>query len=171
MKILLTYSSRTGNTEKVARAIRKVLPADADFYKMSAAPSPEEYDIVIAGFWIDRGVPYKEALDYMNTIKNKRVAFFFTLGARPDSAHGQKCFEQARALLKDNLLLGEFACQGKIDPKLIESFKSLPPDHPHAITEESLKRYAAAAVHPDDADLLRAGETFRNIISQVNREE
>lgn len=99
------------------------------------------------------------------------MAFFFTLGARPDSAHGQKCFERTRSLLKDNLLLGEFACQGKIDPKLIESFKSLPPEHPHAITEGSLERYAAAAIHPDDTDLLRAGETFLNIFLQVNGEK
>lgn len=60
MKILLTYSSRTGNTEKVARAIREVLPASADFYKMSEAPQPEEYDVVIVGFWIDRGMPIKK---------------------------------------------------------------------------------------------------------------
>jgi flavodoxin len=171
MKVLLTYSSRTGNTEKVAKAIREVVPAGTAFYKISDAPGPEEFDIVIVGFWIDKGKPNKEALDYLLTVKNKKTAFFFTLGARPDSPHGQKCIEEVRALFRDNLLLGEFVCQGKIDEKLIESFKSFPPGHHHAITEESLKRYEMAAGHPDDADLLRAGETFRKIFLHVDGEE
>jgi flavodoxin len=171
MKVLLTYSSRTGNTEKVAKAIQEAAPPDTAFYKMSDAPPPAEFDALIAGFWIDRGMTNKEALDYLSTVKNKKLAFFCTLGARPDSPHGQKCMEEARVLFKDNLLLGEFVCQGKIDEKLIESFKSLPPGHPHAITEESLKRYAAAASHPDQADLARARETFRKIFARIRGEK
>jgi flavodoxin len=170
MKILLTYSSRTGNTEKVAKAIREVAPADTVFSKMSDALSPEEFDAVIVGFWIDKGRPNKEALDYIGTIKGKKAAFFCTLGARPDSDHGRRCMAEARTLFQDNLLLGEFVCQGKIDEKLIESFKSLPPGHPHAVTEESRKRYEIAASHPDAADLSRAKDTFRRIFARLQGE-
>lgn len=171
MKVLLTYSSRTGNTEKVARAIREVLPEGAAFYRMEDAPSPRDFAMVIAGFWIDQGKPNQEALAYLETIKNNKVGFFFTLGARPDSVHGQKCLENTRALLRNNVLLGEFSCQGKIDEKLIESFKAFPPGHPHAITEESLQRYKLADAHPDEEDLARARETFRNIFWQMKGEE
>jgi flavodoxin len=164
MKVLLAYSSQTGNTEKVARAIQEVAPAGTVFSKISEAPPIEEFDMVVIGFWIDRGKPNQEALDYLNTIRNKKAAFFCTMGAVPDTPHGEKYMDEARAILRDNLLVGEFACQGKIDEKLIETFKSLPAGHPHAITEESRRRYEAASTHPDEADLKRARETFRKIL-------
>ncbi|MCG9969437.1 flavodoxin family protein [Pelotomaculum terephthalicicum JT] len=163
MKVLLTYSSRTGNTEKVAKAIQEVVPADTAFSQISGAPPPEEFDMVVVGFWIDKGKPNQEALDYLSTLKNKKTAFFCTMGAHPDSPHGQKYIKEARTLFQENQLVGEFACQGKIDEKLIETFKAFPPGHPHALTEESMKRFEIASNHPDEADLDRARETFREI--------
>jgi flavodoxin len=167
MKVLLTYSSRTGNTEKVARAIQEVLPADTAFRPISNAPPPEEFDMVVVGFWIDKGKPNQEALDYISTIKNKKTAFFCTMGAQPNAPHGQKYIEEARTLFQENQLVGEFACQGKIDEELIETFKTFPPDHPHALTEESMKRFEIASKHPDEADLERARETFRKIFQRL----
>ena len=40
MKSLVVYSSRTGNTEKVARAIHEILPAPCDIHSVETAPDP-----------------------------------------------------------------------------------------------------------------------------------
>ena len=189
MKLLITYSSKTGNTEKIAIEILKTAEdcfrggpksssevaeqpqkgASFTFCRLSEAPDPQDYDVVILGFWIDKGMPNREAMDYMKTIKDKKTAFFFTLGASPESPHAGKCTTETKALLEaqGNTLIGEFACQGKIDKKLIEAFKTFPKDHPHAYSEESARRYAIAASHPDEEDLRSARKTFEKILSEL----
>ena len=53
MKILLVYSSRTGNTKKVAEAIGEELGISA--VPVEEKPAAADFDLVIAGFWVDRG--------------------------------------------------------------------------------------------------------------------
>ena len=59
----------------------------------------------------------------METLKNKKVGTFGTLGAYPDSEHAQKCVEKISEALKanGNTVVAEFICQGAIDPKIIET--------------------------------------------------
>ena len=58
MKAIVLYSSRTGNTQKVAAAIRQGLPADTPCLPVSEAPaSLAAYDCVFLGYWVDRGLP------------------------------------------------------------------------------------------------------------------
>ncbi|KNF08281.1 flavodoxin family protein [Gottschalkia purinilytica] len=161
MKILLTYSSKTGNTEKVAEAIKDIIPEDFHFCKVQDAPSPEEFDVILIGFWVDRAMPDRDALEYMQKIKGKKVGIFATLGAYPDSPHGRESMQNARDIVKENEIIGDFICQGKIDEKLVEMFKSLPDNHPHAITEEKLKRYEIASRHPNEEDFERAKHIFK----------
>ena len=55
MKTLVVYSSRTGNTEKVARAVAEGLH-DCDVYAVKDAPNPSGYDFVAVGYWVDKGM-------------------------------------------------------------------------------------------------------------------
>ena len=52
MKTLIVYSSKTGNTRKVAEAIHAVLPAGTDIFPVSEAPEPDAYDFVVVGYWV-----------------------------------------------------------------------------------------------------------------------
>ncbi|ABV33807.1 MULTISPECIES: flavodoxin family protein [Pseudothermotoga] len=166
MKILLTYSSLTGNTKKVADGIHKVLKKyETTYLAMNEIHSKDfidRFDIVIVGCWVDKGMPNKEALDFMKMIKNKKVGLFVTLGAYPDSQHAkgalQRCVEKIEE--NRNIVIAKFICQGKISEKLINFFKTLPPDHPHALTEEKLRGYEMAAKHPDEEDIRKAQEVF-----------
>ena len=55
MKSIVIYSSLTGNTKQVAEAITSVLPEGTPCVAMSELPSDiESYDLVFAGFWVDR---------------------------------------------------------------------------------------------------------------------
>jgi len=54
MKLLVTYSSRTGNTKKVAEAIISIMPAVTEIYPVEEAPPPQGYDFIVFGFWVNR---------------------------------------------------------------------------------------------------------------------
>ena len=85
MKILVVYSSKTGNTKKIADAIFEILPEPKEIYSVQDAPPPEGYDFIAAGFWVNKGTADNAAQKYMKTIKGKKVGLFATLGAYPNS--------------------------------------------------------------------------------------
>jgi len=151
MKILITYSSKTGNTRKIAEAVRKGVPA-ADFYPVEAAPDPENYDLIFMGFWVDKGSADHKAGEYMSRIRNKKVAFFATLGAYPDSKHAAESLEKAETLIQESKVIDRFICQGAIDPVLQEWMSKLPGGHPHAPDDARIKRWEDASSHPDEKD-------------------
>ena len=163
MKILLTYSSKTGNTKQVAEAIGASLNGNIELASISNAPDYNEYDLVIVGFWIDKGRPNTEALRYIRTLNSAQTAFFFTLGADAESNHAKQCLERCRNYFKGNTLLGEFCCQGKISPKLVNFLKKLPAWFPHGPNKERVARWESASTHPDNNDLQCAGEYFSEL--------
>lgn len=164
MKVLIVYSSLTGNTKKIALAVQEVFAKEADLFPIEEVPLAAAYDFILVGFWVDRGMPDKKAQQFIKTLNNKKVALFATLGAYPDSEHAKKSMENAAALLdSSNQFLGSFICQGKVDPKLIEQFKNLPEGHPHAMNAERIARHAEAAKHPNEIDLMHAQEAFKEI--------
>lgn len=168
MKILLTYSSKTGNTKKIADAIYEVMPEKIVYQALNEDINLDEFDLVILGFWVDKGLPDKAAKEFIEKVKNKKVGIFATLGAYPDSDHAKKTMEKAKTLLEvDNEVIGEFICQGAVDPKLIEAFKKFPKGHPHYLDEARKKRHAEAKKHPNEKDLRDAQDVFENMISKI----
>ncbi|MBO4311725.1 MAG: flavodoxin family protein [Desulfovibrionaceae bacterium] len=171
MKTLVVYSSRTGNTRKVAEAIAQVLP-NAEIYPVSQAPDAEGYDFVALGYWVRRGGPNNASSAYMATVKNAKVALFGTLGAWPDSPHAAQCRQRGEELLKEpergNRVLGTFLCQGKVDPKVVEKVQERG-DSKHPMTPERMARLAEAAKHPDEEDLRQAQEAFRAFLQEAMR--
>ena len=66
MKIIVLYSSRTGNTKKVAEAIASALPAGTPCLPAAKAPSDiETYDLVFMGYWVDRATANAEARTFL----------------------------------------------------------------------------------------------------------
>lgn len=163
MRILVVYSSRTGNTKKIAEGICKAMPeGDAVLLPVSEAAAIEDYDAVFIGYWVDKGEVNAEAKAFIETVKGKNTGVFATLGDYPGTEHAKKSLQCGIDMLEaqGNKVLCSFICQGKIDERLIEAFKKFPADHPHAITEEKLKKYAVAALHPDEEDVAQAQKVF-----------
>lgn len=166
-KSLVVYSSVTGNTKKVAEAIAEALAPDCDIHKVEDNPAIEGYDLVAVGYWVDKGTADAKAIKYLKSIKNAKVAIFATLGAEPDSQHAKDSLKKGRELLdSSNEVVGEFICQGKIDPKIIEfmakhfgtSGKGF-----HVVDEKRKQRHAQASTHPDEQDLANAKAVFSEI--------
>lgn len=171
-RCLLTYSSVTGNTRQVADAIHQILPKNTAFYPVSEAPSPENFDLVMIGFWTYRAGPDPAAARYMETVRNRNVAFFGTLAAYPDSDHARRVIAKAETLLSGNRILGFFLCQGKLAPeRLAKRLGGEQADGRHPMTEERRLRLLEAAKHPDARDLAMARERFQMIWEHYRREE
>ena len=128
-EVAVIYSSRTGNTEKVAKQLAEALGATCHSVKDTSAV-PEGADLCV-GTWIDRGTADAGAKKYIESLRGRRVFLYGTLGAEPDSQHAEKCIANIRALFAP------------------------PKDNVHAFTEENAARYAAAASHPDENDFAQ----------------
>ena len=171
MKILVVYSSVTGNTKKVAEAVAEVLP-NCELYPVENAPSTEGYDFVALGYWVNKGLPDAKAQAYMRGVSNTAVGLFGTLGAWPDSDHAKKCMSRGEAMLREpergNRVFGTFLCQGKIDPGVLAAMDNAV-RAAHPMTPERRARMEEAAKHPDDADCLKAQGVFIGFMDQIAR--
>ena len=173
MKAAVVYSTLTGNTKKVAEAFASGLGEGAETFEVSAAPADlSGYDLVVIGFWVDRGHPDQKSMDFMKRVEGKKVFSLFTLGAKPRSAHAFKCaYTSASFWGKGCEQIGTWHCQGAIDPKLIEQMRKMPAGGPHSATPETEARWAAAASHPDADDLAAAAEAGKAVRQIVTGED
>ncbi|MDR2020046.1 MAG: flavodoxin family protein [Treponema sp.] len=169
---LIVYSSKTGNTRKLAEGIRKglaeALGQEPRIAAVEDGPDPAGTDWILVGFWADRGNADQGALQYLKSLEGHTIGLFGTLGAYPDSDHARDICKKVRELAAEkNTVLGCFLCQGRIDPALTERFKSLPADNPHAMTPERMKRHLEAAKHPDEKDLEDAAAACLSMVKSV----
>lgn len=76
-------------------------------------PSADGFDVVFAGYWLDRGGPDAKAKEFLHSLHGKHVVLFETMGADPRSEHAYTGFANAgTALSPDNQIVGVFAVQG-----------------------------------------------------------
>ena len=165
MKILNVYSSKTGNTRKIAEAIFDILPEPKELFSVEDAPSPDLYDFIAVGFWVNRGMADEKAQEYMKRIKGKKVGIYATLGAYPNSGHARDVLNWAGEILDGNDVLGEFICQGKIDPDILDK---MPKNGVHAMTPERKTRIEEAKKHPNETDCRYAQEAFREMMKELD---
>ncbi|CZE45866.1 flavodoxin family protein [Campylobacter geochelonis] len=160
MKNLVLYDSLTGNTKKVANAIASSL--NCDIKGIDEKLNLDDYERVIFGFFVDKGLMSQKAKDIAIKIKDKKVGIFFTLGAEPNSQHADKCKARARDFFEKNSNLVEeiFCSQGAIDPKLIEKMKQIAQNSGQTIEPKREARWSEAASHPDENDLKNAVKAF-----------
>ena len=84
--VLVAYSSGTGNTEAVARAIAASIPGSV-LRKASEAGDLSAYRLVLLGFWIDMGVMSADAKAVMVRASGTPLALFGTMGGEIGRAH------------------------------------------------------------------------------------
>lgn len=166
MKNLVVYSSLTGNTRMIAEAIHAVMPKGTEIAPIKQAPDPAAYDFIAIGFWVDKGMPDKASQTYMERVRGKKVGIFGTLGAYPDSEHARDTMKKAADLLPDCELMGDFICQGKVDPKLLAAMAKMT-NNPHPNNPEREARLAEAARHPNAEDCAKAQAAFKNIVARL----
>lgn len=159
MKNVVVYSTRTGNTKKVAEAIACAIPGEVEIYEAKEAPKDfSAYDVVFVGFWADRGNANEESAKILKNLHHDKVAIFGTCGAYGDSQHAKDCLAAASALVPEGTHVeSTWICQGKVDPELVKAMAAMFPEgHPHSMTPERIARLKEAEKHPSAEDLKSA---------------
>ena len=182
MKVLITYFTQTGNTEKIAREIyEEVLSQGHEAHLKSisdtASDSLNAYDLVFLGSAChdaDLAKPVKKILESIIKSPSFKMAGFATHatvkpigGERERELYEKwagKCadsFEQT-SQEKGIKLLGYFSCQGAPSPP-IEAFihSAIIPD------DEEWETYITEVrKHPNEEALKQAREFARTMLSQ-----
>jgi flavodoxin len=148
MKILVTYFTQTGNTEKVARAIYEAIGAQKEILPVDEVKDPARYDIIVCGFPVHaHSVPLSVEHFIKQILPGKKIALFATHGSLRGGELATTAIEHAASLASKLKVLGTFGCRGKVDPKIIEALLKKPEHRAWAETAKS------AVSHPDESDL------------------
>ncbi len=119
MKAIILYSSRSGNTKKIADAMASQLNCEAIKITSDSIPSLlslEKYDIFLIGTGLYAGTPNEDMMKYLGKLdlrNPKLFALFITWGGTPRS--DKMALTRLRALLESNgqkVLQENFACFG-----------------------------------------------------------
>ena len=165
----VVYTSVTGNTEKLAKAMAEELGCDC-FTTDNAPEDLSKYDVIVAGYWLRLGGPADKMKAFLQKINNKTVVFFQTHGAYAGTEHAITSFARAGSMLgEDCYVLGTFSLQGELNPALIAKRSNMPQDKHHGATPENIARWEAAKGHPDENDLIKAKEFIREMTGRYAR--
>jgi len=150
-KTLVTYFSRTGNTQKVAEAIFDEIPGDKVLKPMAEVEELASYQNIFVGFPVQmHSVPYPAEVFLKKIPEAKKVALFSTHGSVTGSNLSREALEYASVLVSKARLVGTFSCRGRVSMKAIEALMKSP-EH-----EAWADMAASAATHPDAHDLAEA---------------
>ena len=168
MNVGLIYSSKTGNTKKVAEAINNEI---AEITAFASADNVDfdinSVDTLVLCYWVDKGTADKLSLEVFDKITGKKIITVGTAGVAPDSKHAQDVKDRVHKLLeeKGNNVIADFICMGKIDPRMTAMFAQFPEGHPHYMDEARRKRHEESLKHPDENDCANAVECVRKALN------
>lgn len=154
MKYAIVYSSRTGNTRRLADALHASLPAEDCLYFGAPAPEALAADRVYVGFWTDKGSCDETVAAFLQSLPaGKEVYLFGTAGFGGSAVYFDKILDAAAANLPAGVrVAGRYMCQGKM-PQAVRTRYEAMPDSPRR--QAMLDNFDAALSHPDADDLDR----------------
>lgn len=147
MKYLITYSSQSGNTEKLARSLGGSLPGQAEIKPLAEASDLADYQAVVVGFWLKGGQPDPQTAEFLARVGSQKLFLFATHGAAAGSDHVNGALAAAKKMADRAEVVGSFTCQGEVNPDLLAKLKASG-KAPVWIADAD-----AAVGHPDQADL------------------
>ena len=117
MKYSIVYTSKSGNTEKLALAIKEAANGEClQCVKANAVDNAKvnDSDIVFVGAGSYKGTCDEAAGKFMETLKNKKVFLFMTVGYGDNQAYYDKMLNPAKTFIdSSNTIIGTYACQGQ----------------------------------------------------------
>jgi len=171
LKILITYFSNTGNTERVAQSIKEGLEGQEIELKPVKDIDPlclKDYDLIFLGSGIYASRVNKSLSDLIIAaqVLPQNFVFFCTHASVKGYQDGFKLVKRALKKSSSNIL-GEFDCMGDnigIPEATIKSMlEKLPPDK-RKEAEEHQKRLKG---RPNEDDLENAKKFSKSIIKKL----
>lgn len=168
MKIAIIYSSKTGNTKALAKAIRETLKNQSLIYFNMPSKKIPIADIYIIGSWTFKGSPTDDIVQILKKLKNKKIAYFGTAGYGDNTEYYHKLFERVKPYIdSSNEILGYFYCQGKMPIQIKTKYEQMLKENP---SETKYKKMIAtfdnALSHPNEEDLNNVKKWINQIIDK-----
>ncbi len=154
MKYLVVYSSKSGNTKKLAEEIFRQLPEEKEFADVAHAPDPGGYDVICVGFWLKGGEPDPASQEYLKKCTGRKLFLFATHGAAKGSNAAKLGINRAIELAGGATILGTFSCQGEVPANVIETAAAKEPK-PDWVDDAP-----AAQGHPNKDDFMELAEAL-----------
>jgi flavodoxin I len=151
MRYAIVYSSRTGNTRRLAEALREALPAADCVYFGEPDPRALEAETIYLGFWTDKGSCDEAAGAFLGSLSGQRLFLFGTAGFGGAPEYFEKILSGVRAKAAPTVkLVGSYMCQGQMPPAVRQRYEAME-ESPRR--QAMLENFDRALGHPDQADL------------------
>jgi flavodoxin len=174
LRILVTYHSDTGNTEKIARAIYEEASKNhqAELRKIKEV-KPEDlsnYDLIFLGGPCqasDLAAPVKRLLNAIPISPKFKAAGFFTHMSPVSEKHNghEKCVASFQNASRDKQIEfeGLYDCQGAPAPRLLEIMRK----NVNVSDDEWERNLREMRKHPSTEDIKRAKEFAAKVIAKA----
>jgi len=165
MKVLVTFFSETGNTEKLARAIYEGTGrVDKTIAPIDEAGDVAGYDVVFCGFPVQSSSIPGKVQPFLKSIpEGKNLAIFATHGSLRGGQLAVTAFDYAMTLANKAKILGTFGCRGKVKSSLIEALMKNPEHKAWAKEAQS-----SAVNHPDVGDIEDGKDFAQKMLSKAH---
>lgn len=171
MKGIIVYSSKTGNTKRMAEAIyekiREFGEVEIELADVLEKKNIEGYDFALIGGWVDKALPDKAAIRLIQSTSQSKLGLFVTMGAMPDSEHGEQVEENLGKLLEGKQSLGTYKCPGLVDPKLTQKMKGFTGKIVPAHIRDKMVKAGEESRYATAEELDQAAEYFLEKIKSV----
>ena len=166
MDYMVVYSSRTGNTKKIATEIFAALPGMSKDMQSIEEYRGKDADTFLVGFWTDRGSCDMNVIDLLSGLHGKKVALFGTCGMGDDETYYRSIEQRVSVWVPDDCeYLGAFLCQGKMPMQVRERYELFREDPKEdAWRKRMLRNFDQALLHPNEEDLDLARKFIEKII-------
>jgi flavodoxin I len=171
MKVLVTYYTMTGNTEKLAKAIHQEVSKGHESYLKKVDEVKQEslnlHDLIFVGSPTHAGnlaAPVKKFLGELPQSPRFKVAAFITHSS-PDKRDFEQCLKSFDAFSKDKgfVFLGGYDCQGCLAPEIQPYVK----EARKASDAEWKEMMRIIAQRPTAEDMRQARKFAREVLARV----
>lgn len=153
MRYAIVYSSRTGNTARLAETIRETLGQETCLYFGPPDARALEAETLYVGFWMDKGTCDETIAQFLQGLTRQRVFLFGTAGFGGAPAYFEQILGRVREHLPPEVAVaGTYMCQGQMPPAVRVRYEAME-DSPRR--KAMLENFDRALGHPDQEDLAR----------------
>lgn len=164
MKILIAYYSKTGNTRKVAEAMKDALAGNSvTLLPVQEIHDMHGYSLIFCGFPVQaHSVPVPAQNFIKNLNAGQKLALFSTHGSLREGRMPREAIENAIGIAKNTKILGSFTCRGQVESEVIDALMNKPEHKAWAIEATS------ANGHPDSVDIDEAKTFAKDMFQKAN---
>lgn len=164
MKIAIIYKSITGNTKIIAEAIKESFDGDVVYF---GEPKENiEADVFFVGSWTDKGNCSLEIKKFLESLNNKKIAYFGTAGFGGQTEYYDTLSNRVKENVNDtNEILGYFFCQGKMPMSIRSRYEALIKEHPEDKNlKVNIENFDEALKHPNEDDIKEVKNWIKRIL-------